>query len=76
VKGFTQKEGSDYTKTFPSVVKMTTIRVLMTIAVKKGWLLHQLNVNNVFLHGDLHEEIYMQLPLGVHSDLLGAVCKL
>jgi len=48
----------------------------MAIAIKKGWLLHQLDVNNAFLHGDLHEEIYMQLPLGIHSDLPGAVCKL
>jgi len=48
----------------------------MTVAVKRGWKLHQLDVNNAFLHGDLHKEIYMKLPLGVHSSIPNAVCKL
>ena len=76
VKGFTKKGGVDYTKTFSPVVKLTTIWALMPVAVKKGWELHQLDVNNAFLYGDLHEEIYMKLPLGTTSSIPNAVYKL
>ena len=48
----------------------------MTIVVKKGSFLHQLDVNNAFFHADLHEEIYMQLPQGIPSPFPYAVCRL
>lgn len=43
---------------------MTTVRVLLSIAVDNGWSMSQMDVKNAFLHGDLEEEVFMKLPHG------------
>ncbi|GKC10464.1 putative RNA-directed DNA polymerase [Tanacetum coccineum] len=63
-KGHTQTYGIDYSETFSPVAKINTIRVLISIAANKGWPLHQFDVKNAFLHGELKEEIYIEAPRG------------
>jgi hypothetical protein len=73
--GNKQEYGIDYDETFAPVAKMTTVRTIISIAASSGWSLHQMDVKNAFLHGDLTEDIYMTPPQGLFSSSKG-VCKL
>jgi len=75
-KGFTQQEGIDYTEMFAPVAKLITVRCLLTIASVSNWPLHQMDVRNAFLHGDLHEEVYLLPPPGYHRQGEHTVCRL
>ncbi|XP_016191784.1 uncharacterized protein LOC107632629 [Arachis ipaensis] len=75
-KGFTQTEGVDFLETFSPVVKPATIRLVLALASINHWPIHQLDVNNAFLHGDLYENVYMTLPPVFTSPRLNQCCKL
>ncbi|GAA0184851.1 transmembrane signal receptor [Lithospermum erythrorhizon] len=52
-KGFTQTYGIDFSETFAPVAKLNTVRVLLSLATNLDWELHQLEIKNAFLNGDL-----------------------
>lgn len=76
-KGYTQRYGVDYQEIFAPVAKLDTIRILILLAVNRGWCLKQFDVKNAFLNGDL-EEVYMDIPPGVSFEMSkkNKVCRL
>lgn len=49
-KGFYQRQGINYHETFSPVIKPTTVRIFLALAISFGWSLRQLDINNAFLH--------------------------
>lgn len=64
-KDFNQTNELDYQETFRHVIKITTIRVLLSIASSLNWHVHQLYINTAFLHRDLNEGVYMKCPMAL-----------
>ena len=61
-RGFTHEYGIHYTKTFSHVIPLTSIHVLISLALNQAWSLHQLDVSNAFLYGDLEKQVFMEQP--------------
>ena len=77
-KGFTQISGKDFGATFAPVAELTSVCLLVFLAASHSWPLHQLDVKNAFLHGNLLETIYMDPPPGFRAEgeYVGKVCRL
>ena len=76
-KGFHQRPGIDYSKTFSLVIKPTTVRLMLSLAVTNGWNIRQLDINSAFLQGHLNEDVFMAQPLEfLDKDNPTHVCKL
>ena len=63
-KRYAQTYGMDYYDSFFLVAKMTYVRLFISLIATYNWDLHQLDIKNVFLHDDLHEEVDMEQPPG------------
>lgn len=68
-KGFEQQSRVDYTETFSPVIKPTTIRLILALAMHFDWPIRQLDISMAyaFLHGSLNEKVYMEQPRGFVS---------
>uniref|UniRef100_A0A2N9GIZ9 Reverse transcriptase Ty1/copia-type domain-containing protein n=1 Tax=Fagus sylvatica TaxID=28930 RepID=A0A2N9GIZ9_FAGSY len=76
-KGFHQQFGVDYDETYSPVIKPTTVRTVLSLAISSGWCLRQIDIQNAFLHGTLKEEVFMSQPPGYKHPLYpNYVCKL
>ena len=67
MKGYAQTHGVNYEETFVPVANMTTIRTIIALATAKGWHLHQVDVKNAFLQGELEEEVFIIQPPSLES---------
>ncbi|KAL2230846.1 UNVERIFIED_CONTAM: Retrovirus-related Pol polyprotein from transposon RE1 [Sesamum indicum] len=74
-KGYNQVEGVDYIDRFSPMAKAVTVRIFLADASSFNWRIHQVDINNAFLHGYLDEVIYMHAPDG-YSIAPNKVCKL
>ncbi|GJU86270.1 ribonuclease H-like domain-containing protein [Tanacetum coccineum] len=75
--GSNQQHGVDFDETFSPVVKPATIHTVLSLDVSRQWPIHQLDVKNAFLNGDLSETVYMHQPPGfVDSRYPNHVCLL
>lgn len=76
-KGYLQQAGVDYQETYSPVVKLVTVRLVLTLAVSSNWEVRQLDVSNAFLHGNLQETVFMAQPHGFEDPSQPHyVCKL
>ncbi|PNX66875.1 hypothetical protein L195_g055326, partial [Trifolium pratense] len=64
-RGFQQTAGLDFEETFSPVIKTSTVRIILSIAVHLNWDIRQLDINNAFLNGHLKETVFMFQPEGI-----------
>nr|GEX69279.1 putative ribonuclease H-like domain-containing protein [Tanacetum cinerariifolium] len=75
--GYQQEEGIDFEESFAPLSRMEAIRIFLAYAAHKGFIVYQMDVKTVFLHGSLKEDVYVYQPEGfIDADYPSHVYKL
>jgi hypothetical protein len=76
-KDFHQLSCIDYGETYSPMIKPTTLHLVLSLAISSGWHIHQIDIQNAFLHGTLSETVYMTQFSGfAHTQHPNHICKL
>lgn len=81
-QGYSQKGRVDYTKTFALVARFNSLPSILALVSENAWELEEMDVTTAFLHGQLEEKVFMDIPEGLHTDVTktamssGIVCEL
>ena len=75
VRGDKQIEGVDYVDSYAPVVSWSTVRIMLSLAIKQGWAPRQVDFSNAFVQATLDEEVYVSLP-AMFQDETGKESKL
>ena len=75
-KGYSQKQGIDYSETFSPTARMESVRTLMQLAIQNKWKLHQMDVKGAYLHAPIKSDVFVQQPLGYEQQGGNFVWKL
>ena len=76
-KGFKEENGFDYDEIFSPIIKITTVRILLSLAINHKCFIHKLDLSNAFLHGELQETIFREQPWGFINKFFPChVCQL
>lgn len=66
-KGYAQEAGIDFDETYAPVAKFTTLRMLLALSAENDWEIEGMDVKTAFLHSELVESIYMEIPEGLDT---------
>lgn len=61
-RGLAQKQGVNFEETFAPTIRLDALRIILAIAARKGWDIHQIDVETAFLVGGLEEEVCIKMP--------------
>lgn len=73
-KGYSQKQGIDYSEVCAPVARLDTMRMVIATAAQKGWKIFQLDVKSAFLHGQLSELVFLDQPRGYEKKGMSIWC--